>query len=136
MRHRATGVSTVSGLRCFLPSSAKFTGQPSSDSSIRASATAGSDCRPWCPLRGPVPPPMIAVVPGQGFDDDCGQTRAHVTVDGVGDDSTVAADDFGDQPDDDPRCTPVMMSIAGLPDLTRCGHREPDVGLDDSPSSR
>ncbi|CFR37434.1 Uncharacterised protein [Mycobacterium tuberculosis] len=47
-----------------LPSSAKFTGQPSSDSSIRARChSPGVTVVALVPSAGPVPPPMIVVVP-------------------------------------------------------------------------
>ncbi|CFR37435.1 Uncharacterised protein [Mycobacterium tuberculosis] len=59
----------------------------------------------------------------------------HVTVDGAcGDDSTVAADDFGGRPDDEiPMHTCHDVGIAGLSDPDDAAIANPDVGLDDSP---
>src|SRR3984893_10262807 len=60
-----------------LPSSAKFAGQQSSDSSIRARChPPGVTVVALVPSAGPVPPPMIVVVPAPSASTMiCGQIR-------------------------------------------------------------
>ena len=120
-----------------LPSSATFSGQVSSASSMRARCQApGRDGGGLAALGG-------AGAAGDDRGDaaaerllhDLRTDQVHVAVDGAGgDDAAVARDDLGGGPDHQVGCTPDMMSgLPALPIADDAAVANADVGLDDSP---
>ena len=120
-----------------LPSSATLTGQSSSASSIRARFHApGVTVVALVPSAGPVPPPMIVVMPGaERLVEELRADEVHVAVDGAGgEDRAVAGEDLGRRADDERRVDAVhRVGVAGLADADDAPVADADVGLDDAP---
>ena len=120
-----------------LPSSSTLIGQVSSASSIRARCQAfGVTVVALVPSAGPVPPPMIVVMPaGQRGVQDGRADQVHVAVDRAGgEDLAVAGDDLGARADHQVGVHAVHgVRVAGLAERHDPAVADADVGLDDAP---
>ena len=86
------------------------------------------------PVAGPVPPPIIVVMPeAQRLVDLLRADEMDVAVDAAGgEDLALAGDDLGARADDDVDAR-LHVRVAGLADPGDAAVRDPDVGLDDAP---
>ena len=120
-----------------LPSSATLTGQrverlehPSEVPRPGVTVVA------FVPSAGPVPPPMIVVMPdAERLVEDLRADQVDVAVDRAGgDDPAVARHDLGRRPDHERRVDAVdRVGVAGLADADDPAVANADVGLDDAP---
>ena len=88
------------------------------------------------PSAGPVPPPMIVVMPvASAVSRICGQMRWTWRVDGAGrQDLAVAGDDLGARTDHQVGVDAVhRVGVAGLAERDDAPVADADVGLDDAP---
>ena len=120
-----------------LPSSSTLTGHGSIASSIRARCQAfGVTVVALVPSAGPVPPPMIVVMPlASAVVQDLRADQVDVAVDPAGgEDLAVAGDDLGPRPDHQVRVHAVHgVRVAGLAERHDPAVPDADVGLDDAP---
>ena len=120
-----------------LPSSSTLTGQGSIASSIRARCQApGVTVVALVPSAGPVPPPMIVVMPeASASSRSCGQMRwTWQSIAPAVRILPVAGDDLGGRADDQVGVDAVHgVGVAGLAERDDPAVADADVGLDDAP---
>ena len=120
-----------------LPSSTTLTGMVSIASCMRARFHApGVTVVALVPSAGPVPPPMIVVMPeANGLVDDLRADQVHVAVDRAGgEDPAVAGEDLGRGADHQGGVDAGhRVGVARLADADDPAVAHADVGLDDTP---
>ena len=117
------GTRSSSAARRWPAASARDTTSPACRSSL------------WCPVAGPVPPPMNVVTPlASASSTCCGTDEVDVRVDAAGgEDEAFAGDGFGRHADDQVgRDARHHVRIAGLADAGDAPVLDADVGLVDA----